>query len=390
MTITTTGLSQPLEEERLPWYHPDQFYPMRIGETINSRYRVLGKLGYGAYSTVWLCRNMDDDDYVAVKVCTRTREAEAAQSARTYRELRFYEHVSSLDSQHPGQYYIRGLYETFQLDGPTGQHLCLVHPPMHMTIRELQYQNSSQRLTALLLKWTLRNVLNVLSFLHDEAKVIHTDINPSNIMLTIEDESLLSDFERAEIEEPSPMKVLNDGRAIYASRKLGLPKGLLWGQPVLCDFGEARIGDSHTGLIQPEQYRAPEVLFNMGWTSSVDIWNIAVLIWDLFENQQLFHAHDENNQPSATHHVAEMVAYLGLPLLEYMHRSEITSKVFDEQGGWKAADGVDVPPLSLEESVTGLQADDKADFLAFVRSMLTWLPEERRGATEILKDPWLG
>lgn len=50
--------SQPFEEESLPWYDAAQFYPVRIGETIDSRYRVIGKLGYGAYSTVWLCRNV--------------------------------------------------------------------------------------------------------------------------------------------------------------------------------------------------------------------------------------------------------------------------------------------------------------------------------------------
>lgn len=50
--------SQPFEEERLPWYRADQFYPVHIGETFVSKYRVVGKLGYGAYSTVWLCRNI--------------------------------------------------------------------------------------------------------------------------------------------------------------------------------------------------------------------------------------------------------------------------------------------------------------------------------------------
>jgi serine/threonine protein kinase len=104
------------------------------------------------------------------------------------------------------------------------------------------------------------------------------DINPANIMLTIDDESILSDFERAEVEEPSPRKDIDDVRTIYGSRALGLPKNALWGQPVLCDFGEARIGEFHEGLIQPELYRAPEVLFEMKWSSSVDIWNVAVLV----------------------------------------------------------------------------------------------------------------
>ena len=97
-------------------------------------------------------------------------------------------------------------------------------------------------------------------------------------MLTIDDKSLLSDFERAELEDPSPRKVVDDTRIIYGSRQLGLPKGIEWGQPVLCDFGEARIGDVHKGLVQPELYRAPEVLFGMQWGSSIDIWSVAVMV----------------------------------------------------------------------------------------------------------------
>ena len=45
---------------------------------------------------------------------------------------------------------------------------------MHMTVRELQNMNQSHRLNEQLLKWTLFNLLNALSFLHDEAKVVHT------------------------------------------------------------------------------------------------------------------------------------------------------------------------------------------------------------------------
>jgi len=97
-------------------------------------------------------------------------------------------------------------------------------------------------------------------------------------MLTLEDESILHDFEKAEADEPSPTKVIDDTRIIYGSREFRLPKGSLWGQPVLCDFGEARIGSSHRGFIQPELYRAPEVLFGMEWNFAADIWNAAVLV----------------------------------------------------------------------------------------------------------------
>ena len=50
--------SQKIEEETLQDYLPEQFYPVRIGEVLASRYQVVGKLGYGATSTVWLARDL--------------------------------------------------------------------------------------------------------------------------------------------------------------------------------------------------------------------------------------------------------------------------------------------------------------------------------------------
>lgn len=47
-----------LEEENWEWYTPDLFYPVRIGEIFQSRYQVLGKLGYGSRSTAWLSRDL--------------------------------------------------------------------------------------------------------------------------------------------------------------------------------------------------------------------------------------------------------------------------------------------------------------------------------------------
>jgi hypothetical protein len=53
--------TQKLEEEKFEWYTPATFYSVRLGDVLKDRYRVIGKLGYGAYSTVWLCR---DSQYV--------------------------------------------------------------------------------------------------------------------------------------------------------------------------------------------------------------------------------------------------------------------------------------------------------------------------------------
>ena len=50
--------SSKLEEENWDWYSTDVFYPVTIGETFPPRYQVLGKLGFGTRSTVWLCRDL--------------------------------------------------------------------------------------------------------------------------------------------------------------------------------------------------------------------------------------------------------------------------------------------------------------------------------------------
>lgn len=97
-------------------------------------------------------------------------------------------------------------------------------------------------------------------------------------MLSIDDPSVLTDFEISQQQTPTPKKTIGSTRSVYTSRKLRLPKDMLWGQPVLCDLGQARIGPSHRGIIQPNIYKAPEVLFDMEWGFSVDIWNLGVMV----------------------------------------------------------------------------------------------------------------
>lgn len=97
-----------------------------------------------------------------------------------------------------------------------------------------------------------------------------------NVHLRIEDQSILEHFEKAELSSPSPRKIDSD-RVIYESRGLIRPERP--GRPVLCDFGEARFGKStYTDKIQPYVYRAPEIILNIPWTFSADIWNVGVLV----------------------------------------------------------------------------------------------------------------
>ena len=58
LSLKSISLQRAIEEETLPFYEHEQYYPVRINEVLNSQYQVVGKLGYGAYSTSWLCRDL--------------------------------------------------------------------------------------------------------------------------------------------------------------------------------------------------------------------------------------------------------------------------------------------------------------------------------------------
>lgn len=51
-------LSEKIEEETIPDYLATRYYPTRIGEIIRDQYQVVGKLGFGSTSTVWLARDL--------------------------------------------------------------------------------------------------------------------------------------------------------------------------------------------------------------------------------------------------------------------------------------------------------------------------------------------
>src|SRR4051794_16709554 len=96
-------------------------------------------------------------------------------------------------------------------------------------------------------------------------------------MFGIADDSVFTAFEEHELSAPSARKLVDGDRAIYESRALQMPKKL--GAPVLCDFGSAVPGDvEHFEDVQPDVYRAPEVILEAPWSYQIDIWNAGCVV----------------------------------------------------------------------------------------------------------------
>lgn len=220
-------------------------------------------------------------------------------SSQGRRETEVYKHLQDVKSSHTGSLLVRHALDDFQLTSVdnTYSYQCLVHPPLAMSLCELRNRTINKVLPEEFLKPVLIHILLALDFLHTEAKIVHagmiflsflmqrslvdlvTDLQENNVMLSVEDESILVDFEDAERSSPSPRKVVGD-RVTYLSRDLGIAK--VHGRPILSDFGEARVISNlgkHWEDVQPLVYRAPEVVLRMPWDEKIDIWNLGVLVW---------------------------------------------------------------------------------------------------------------
>lgn len=56
--FTTLDRETKFEEEQMPHYEKSVYYLVHIGDIFQDRYQVLSKLGFGANSTVWFCRDL--------------------------------------------------------------------------------------------------------------------------------------------------------------------------------------------------------------------------------------------------------------------------------------------------------------------------------------------
>lgn len=114
-----------LERYRIGGYHP-----VRLGDEFScERYRVIHKLGYGNFSTVWLARDHAENRYVSLKVVT-------AAASELSSEAKIRHHLRQGNPFHPGRKFVLSLLDDFWIDGPNGRHQCLVSEVVGSTIVE--------------------------------------------------------------------------------------------------------------------------------------------------------------------------------------------------------------------------------------------------------------
>ncbi|KIW62711.1 hypothetical protein PV04_10855 [Phialophora macrospora] len=377
-TISTTV--KLVEEQTILVIAPKRYYPVKIGDLYNQRYRVIAKLGYGETSTVWLARDEISKKHVSLKVCVQ----DESPGSPPINEVNMLQRLKSLAERdnHPGVVFTRLPLETFELYGPHGRYLCIVAEAEGRSLHELQ---KSFLLPRTLVRSLMLKLAYAVHWLHRTCGVIHTDISRQNVLIAVGEPTILQDVEDKERQDPT-VPIVHNGLRIYKSRDPGFqPHGV----PVLIDFGNMRMAGpaNQTGLLSGD-YRAPEALLKLPWGAPVDIWSLGVMTLELLEGRKLFDPVDGRGQYQLPIALAQYIAYLGPPPLAMIRQSPLFRIFFDQNGNWIS----DIPIVrtSFEEFVTVIDPGDEKDCLMqLIRELLTWQPETRLTAEQLIYAKWL-
>lgn len=106
---------KPLEE-----YQDGGYHPIHLGGALGAsgRYLVIHKLGHGGFGAMWLCRDVRDSGYVAVKVMAGDVTPDKVPDLA----------LTRLDQSAPGAEYVAIPTDSFTIVGPNGSNQCIVLP----------------------------------------------------------------------------------------------------------------------------------------------------------------------------------------------------------------------------------------------------------------------
>jgi len=401
-------------------YKQGGYHRVKVGEKFkDGRYEVIGKLGWGHFSTVWLVWDSQKNTYGALKVVkSATHYTETAVD-----EIKLCDKIATVDENHEGRRYCALLLDSFKHRGPNGIHMCMVFEVLGKNLLWLIRKYKHKGIPMPTVKIITRQVLLGLNYMHMVCKIIHTDLKPENVLFAISSEEIeilahrlkqealeygskpkLTKARKKKIKET--IKKQNSSEALKSdSNGSSIPKSTSNNQisshaatekpaPSLfkiADFGNACWVDKHfTDDIQTRQYRSPEVIIGAGYDRSTDMWSLACMIFELVTGDFLFDPHSGKNYSRDEDHLALMIELIGEYPKTLCLLGKYSEEFFNRKGElrhisklrpWRLAD------VMIEKYK--MKKEDAQSFASFLVPMLDFNPKTRATAAQSLQNPWL-
>ncbi|KAG6003352.1 hypothetical protein E4U21_002094 [Claviceps maximensis] len=408
--------------ERLEYYKPGGYHPIMIGDLLHGRYRIVDKLGYGGYSTIWLAHDDRQNRFVAAKVGV-------SRSSRLGRESKILHELSSLSRTAMDNDIIPKIQDEFELQGPNGTHPCYILAPTQSNLKESSFSCLFSLPVARALSAKL--ALAIL-FVHSRG-FVHGDLHLRNVLIGLP--TPLDNMSIAQFREkwPGPMSepiTRVDGKPLppnipsQAVGGIALDKGKEAEKfevadahrLLLADFGEAfsplreqRLGKYCNAYLA---IRPPEALFepNAPLSYPSDIWTLAIAIWEILGMKIIF-----SDWTSRDEVIAQQLEVLGWDHFPSAWRDLWERPVTDAEDNSTAEENYHIPrqltgvtrepwpPLEdafeqfvqkwrrEEEKTCGgaFGEEETRAILDLIRGMMRFRPQERLTINEVLHSEWM-
>ncbi|VDM17828.1 unnamed protein product [Hydatigera taeniaeformis] len=174
------------EQEDPQDYVKGGYHPVKIGQMYNGRYHVVRKLGWGHFSTVWLCWDLVAKRFVAMKVV----KSAAHYTETALDEIKLLTCVRDADPDHPFRNKTVQLLDEFRVSGVNGLHVCMVFEVLGHNLLKLIIRSGYRGIPIENVRTIIKQTLEGLHYLHEKCQIIHTDIKPENILVAISDSAV--------------------------------------------------------------------------------------------------------------------------------------------------------------------------------------------------------
>ncbi|KAG6172081.1 hypothetical protein E4U27_007035 [Claviceps purpurea] len=250
------------------------------------RYRIMLKLGSGAFATVWLARDLVDKRYVAVKV------GHGSDNPLPDREGEILSQIRETGPGKHGYERVIQLLDVFIVEGPNGFHQCLVTE----VVSPLSDEDAARHCSFDI----VRQIVEGFAFLHGEG-IVHGDPHSANLGIALpqleqfEEDDIIEFFGTPEIVpvvhwDPNfplnsmpPYLVRSVSIGYFLQTRKAFPAGSITAK--ILDFGRAyRMSQVTPNLLgaAPRMIRPPEDLLHelchgstgSTWSEAADIWAV--------------------------------------------------------------------------------------------------------------------